>query len=246
MSSNENEKYAALYSAVSSGQFKTGCSFIDTLDVKPGFKVLDMGCGTGELTKYIAEQVGNLGVVVGVDPDAARINVAKENMKMVSNARFHVGNSESSFLNNNQDYYDLHFSNHVYHWLNDDEKASYVKVAFECLKPGGLIAFQCLVSSEDDINNRLIRSANVNFPDKDFTRDLLHEFGFTDINITTIPKTFYYNSFDEFAVCFFATTYKKIDELADKALFEEFKMKSIQEDGKAKFELSIIQVTGRK
>jgi cyclopropane fatty-acyl-phospholipid synthase-like methyltransferase len=53
MASEENKKCAALYSSVSSAQFKTGCNFIATLDVKPRDKVLDMGCGTGELAKYM-------------------------------------------------------------------------------------------------------------------------------------------------------------------------------------------------
>ena len=132
-----DKEYAALYSTVSSGQFKTGCSFIATLNVQPGDKVLDMGCGTGELTQYIANQVGDTGAVVGVDPDQARIEVAKENIKRLSNASFELGNSESSFPNYNKAYYDLHFSNHVYHWLSDEEKAVYVKAAFQSLKPGG-------------------------------------------------------------------------------------------------------------
>jgi hypothetical protein len=43
-----------------------------------------------------------------------------------------------------------------------------------------------------------------------------------------------------------ASTSKKIEELPDKALFEEFKRKSIQEDGRAKFTMSMMQVKGRK
>ena len=86
----------------------------------------------------------------------------------------------------------------------------------------------------------------MHYPERDSTTKLLRDCGFTDINVTVIPKTFLYNSFEEFAVCFAATTYKKIDELTDKLLLEEFKMKSIQKDGKAKFVLSIMQIKGRK
>jgi hypothetical protein len=75
--------------------------------------------------------------------------------------------------------------------LSNEEKAMYVKVAYQCLKPGGLIAFQCLAPSEDDIDNRLITSANVNFPEKDLTTKLLQGCGFNDISVTVTPKTFY-------------------------------------------------------
>jgi SAM-dependent methyltransferase len=37
------------------------------LDPKPGEKILDLGCGSGELTVKLAEIVGQGGVVVGTD-----------------------------------------------------------------------------------------------------------------------------------------------------------------------------------
>ena len=37
--------------------------------------MLDMGCGTGEITSFIADQVGEEGEVIGVDPDQERIKV---------------------------------------------------------------------------------------------------------------------------------------------------------------------------
>ena len=60
--SNNATQYSALQSKM---QFKGGC----LLNIKPGHKILDMGCGTGELTRFLAELVGENGEVVGVDPD---------------------------------------------------------------------------------------------------------------------------------------------------------------------------------
>lgn len=42
-------------------------------NVKPclGNVILDLGCGTGELSAYLAELVGRDGKVVAVDPDIA-------------------------------------------------------------------------------------------------------------------------------------------------------------------------------
>ena len=56
-----------------------GEDFIQT-DVCPkvGDVILDLGCGTGELSAYLAELVGPEGKVVGIDPDKERIQLAKE------------------------------------------------------------------------------------------------------------------------------------------------------------------------
>ena len=49
--------------------FKTsGTSVIDTLTIEMGSTVLDLGCGTGYLTKVLSERVGPEGKVVAVDP----------------------------------------------------------------------------------------------------------------------------------------------------------------------------------
>ena len=46
-------------------QFRGGCSFAGLLNIKPGHKVLDMCCGTGEVTRFLAELVGENSEVVG-------------------------------------------------------------------------------------------------------------------------------------------------------------------------------------
>ena len=77
MISEEMDSNAAQYSLHSAQlQLKAGRSFVDLVNVKPGQKVLDMGCGTGELTQFLAEQVRQDSEVVGVDPDEERIRLA--------------------------------------------------------------------------------------------------------------------------------------------------------------------------
>ena len=40
---------------------------LDLLGAKPGEKVLDLGCGSGELTLELQHMVGETGFVVGID-----------------------------------------------------------------------------------------------------------------------------------------------------------------------------------
>ena len=47
--------------------------------LEKGATVLDLGCGTGYLTKVLSERVGPEGKVVAVDPDGERLKIAREN-----------------------------------------------------------------------------------------------------------------------------------------------------------------------
>ena len=71
--------------------------FIET-EVCPqaGDTILDLGCGTGELSAYLAELVGPEGKVVAVDPDKERVLLAKQSFGEVKNLSF-VESSASNF-----------------------------------------------------------------------------------------------------------------------------------------------------
>ena len=116
------EYNAWAYDELSKPQIEAGCKFINELNLSVGNKVLDMGCGTGNITKYIADIVGTNGQVVGIDPDTARIKIAKEKYKEVNNLQFHVGSSVTGFPHNNEPYYDVHISTVAFHWVPNEEK----------------------------------------------------------------------------------------------------------------------------
>ena len=52
-------------------------ALIRSLELKPGMRVLDAGCGTGEALNWLASEVGPSGKVVGVDLAAAHVGVAR-------------------------------------------------------------------------------------------------------------------------------------------------------------------------
>jgi len=104
-----------------------------------GNDILDLGCGTGELSAYLAELVGPKGRVLAVDPDKERIRVAKESHKEVENLTFALG-STFSFPGLRLETYNVIFSNVVLHWIkNTEDKKKAFQNMFRSLKPKGKI-----------------------------------------------------------------------------------------------------------
>ena len=52
--------------------------YLGLLDIAAGERVLDVGCGSGAVTRAIAARVGGSGLAVGVDPSPALLAIARE------------------------------------------------------------------------------------------------------------------------------------------------------------------------
>ena len=208
------EENALDYSKHSKPQDDMGREFLQELALSEGDKVLDMGCGTGNVTKLISEIVGAQGQVTGVDPDEARIKVAQEKFKDVQNVQFVVGNSEVGFPHHNLEYYDHHVSTHAYHWLTDVEKVAYLRTAFQCLRPDGKLAILC---AENGLND------GGHFRPKDLTlEEHMEMFGsvglFTDVRIDRRMHNVIFDSFEDFRRWFKASTYCSLEETSPEFL----------------------------
>jgi SAM-dependent methyltransferase len=103
--------------------------------LKSGLRVLDVGCGTGAISKGIAERVGKDGYVVGIDSSEHLIVKGKESLKGVSNAELI---KVDLFDYNTDEKFDLVVSARVLQWLSNPRQAL-IKFK-EFLRPGGQIS----------------------------------------------------------------------------------------------------------
>jgi trans-aconitate methyltransferase len=123
----DSELYQGSYSFV----LRYGQDLLKVLDPKPDERIVDVGCGTGQLTADIA---GSGAQVVGVDYSPDMIATARKNYP---NLRFEV--AEASRLPF-ADEFDAVFSNAVLHWVRDHLGAT-ASIA-RALKPGGRFVFE--------------------------------------------------------------------------------------------------------
>jgi ubiquinone/menaquinone biosynthesis C-methylase UbiE len=110
---------------------------IEMAKIKLGDKVLDVGCGTGNLTLTAKRYVGASGFVYGIDASPEMIDLAFKKAKRTGfEAVFEVGLIEKiAYPDAN---FDVVISRLVIHHLPDDLKRLGFAEIFRVLKPGGL------------------------------------------------------------------------------------------------------------
>lgn len=106
---------AARYQARHSYVFAYGESLIDLLAPRPGERILDLGCGSGQLTAKIAESGAE---VVGIDRSAEMIAEARRNFPSL---RFELGDAANFTVDTP---FDAAFSNAALHWVKNADGAA--------------------------------------------------------------------------------------------------------------------------
>jgi SAM-dependent methyltransferase len=127
MSETDPQRWdAALYRDRHAFVFQKAADLIDVLAPRGGERVLDVGCGTGELTAGIASRGAD---VLGVDASADMVAAATKAFPQV---RFVVADARALPFDGG---FDAVFSNATLHWVRDADAAA-GSIA-RALKPGG-------------------------------------------------------------------------------------------------------------
>lgn len=105
---------------------------MNLVNVRSGLRVIDLGCGTGEHTRTLADRLPGSDVL-GMDSSPEMLEQAR--LKEREGLRFELGSIE-----NISGEWDLIFSNAALHWVDDHE--SFIPKLFGLLNPGGQIAVQ--------------------------------------------------------------------------------------------------------
>ncbi len=115
-----------LYEARHNFVWRMGEGVVELLAPQPGERILDLGCGPGQLTKKISESGAQ---VVGVDSSPSMIGQARQNFPEL---RFVLEDGASLTFDSE---FDAVFSNAALHWMLDP--AAVVRGVAKALKPGG-------------------------------------------------------------------------------------------------------------
>ena len=120
-----------LYTQKHNFVYQYGEGLVELLNPQPGECILDLGCGTGELTYRISETGAE---VVGIDSAAELIATARRQFPQLS---FYHQNATKL---TDTDRYDAVFSNAVLHWIQD--QGAVTQRMFQALKPGGRLVVE--------------------------------------------------------------------------------------------------------
>lgn len=114
--------------------------------IKPGMKVLDLGCGSGDISFLISGYVGTEGTVVGIDNNENAISNATNKLQEsgLTNLSFYVKDLTQDFEFDNRDF-DAIIVRRVLMYLPDVENV--IKAAAQYLKTDGVFLAQ-----ENDIS----------------------------------------------------------------------------------------------
>lgn len=121
--------------------------------VRQNLKAVDLGCGTGELTRKLADALPDSDVL-GIDSSAEMLKSSQAWTR--SGLRFELG--DQAHLTGS---YDLIFSNAALQW--SEKHTELIPNLFRCLTPGGQIVVQ-VPSNHNHVSHRVYREVAVQEP----------------------------------------------------------------------------------
>lgn len=123
---SENRWDTNLYESKHAFVWEYGEDVVKLLSPQPGERILDLGCGTGQLTEKIAIAQAS---VLGIDSDPAMIAKARQNYPHL---QFAIADARDFQVDVQ---FDAVFSNAALHWILEPDAA--IRCIYQALKPNG-------------------------------------------------------------------------------------------------------------
>lgn len=151
------------------------------LGIKPGSRVLDVGCGTGIIIPWLQESVGKEGRVTAMDIADRMLSIARDKHPAPNIEYIHADIAHAPFL-------DRSFNEVVCHncFPHVADKKRAVREMFRVLKPGGRVAV-CHNENREEVNALHRAIGDVvgmdMLPDAGEMEEMFSRAGFTDTSI---------------------------------------------------------------
>ena len=133
--------------------------FIQMMNPTSKKKLIDVGCGTGDIANLFIKATNNNSSILCIDPNKKMIDEGKKKLKKYKNIKWKVGFAENlNIPNNTYDFYTISFG-----LRNTKNINKSLSEAYRVLKKGG--RFLCLEFSK-------IENSNLNFLYKNYSKIL--------------------------------------------------------------------------
>lgn len=116
--------------------------------IKEGMRVLDVGCGTGDVSMMVAELIGNSGEIIGFDISETSLAAARDGAKQNQLANIRFIHADMACLPYDLGNFDAIVGRRVLMYQKDAVNS--IKNLLPFLKPDGLLIFQesdCMAAS---------------------------------------------------------------------------------------------------
>jgi ubiquinone/menaquinone biosynthesis C-methylase UbiE len=138
------------------GRFRR--QLVELAGIRPGNRILDVGCGTGSLAIEAGKVVGPEGAVVGIDPSPEMIGRAKKKARRQANVQFQLAAAQSLPFDDSS--FDVVMSTLVLHQLPAESLHQVKTEMARVLKPGGRLLIVDIGGEQSSSHTPHVRAAH--------------------------------------------------------------------------------------